>query len=263
MVILHAPSVIIGVLIFGIGWILAAFARNTIIKVSKKTHRGETAAIFLSHVAYVGIMIVVVLTALSQAGIPITPISSMLAGILVGISMSLKSSVGNLSSGIVIALFKPFKIGEFVDMGSDTMGTVESIELFFSKLRTTDGREITVPNNLVMSKPITNFSNNEFRRNDFIIGIGYKDNLQQAKDILQSLVDQDGRILKIEGKLPMIRTNELGANTVNILVRYWTIRADFIETKWSMTEKTKLALDEANINIPYPQRDVHIHQTAN
>jgi small conductance mechanosensitive channel len=267
MAIKHLPSIIIGIAIFLIGWMIAKVIRKSIIRFGKRSSSSETAAIFLAHLSYVGIMIVIVLTSLSQIGIPITPISFMLAGILVGISMSLKSSVGNLSSGIVIAMFKPFKVGEFITIGtgsSSISGTVEGIQLFFSQLRTSDGREISVPNNLIMSRETSNFSNNEYRRNDFIVGIGYHNDLQQAKGILQDLIDSDKRILtNIDGKQAVIRTNELGADSVNILVRYWTKRGDFTETNWVLIEETKLSFDKAGINIPYQQRDVHIHQVSN
>ena len=267
MAIKHVPSILIGIAIFLIGWIVASIIKKSILRVGRKSPSSETAAIFLAHLSYVGIMIVIVLTSLSQMGIPITPISSMLAGILVGISMSLKSSVGNLSSGIVIAMFKPFKVGEFITVGtgsSAVSGTVEGIQLFFSKLRTSDGREVSIPNNLFMSREIGNFTNNEYRRNDFIVGIGYNNDLQQAKDILQNIIDSDERILKdVDGKQAIIRTNELGADSVNLLVRYWTKRSDFTEATWTLTEYTKLAFDEAGINIPYQQRDVHIHQVPN
>jgi len=255
-----SPKLIAAILILVIGWILAVCLKKLIFKAIEKTHIPKTPAIFITHIIYVILLYFVIVSAMSKAGVPTTSLSNLIAGLAIGLSMSLRAPIGNLASGVVIALIRPFRVGEFIDLGSNTSGSVESIELFFTKLRTSDGREVVVPNNIPMTRAMTNFSNNKFRRNDFLIGIGYGDSITEAKEILQKIIDEDERILKnVSGKESIIKTDNLGADSVNLLVRYWTIRADFANVRWDLTENAKLAFDENNINIPYPQREIHIH----
>jgi small conductance mechanosensitive channel len=219
-----SPNLIAAILILIIGWILAVCVKKLIFKVIEKTYIPKTPAIFITHIIYVILLYFIIVSAMSKAGVPTTSLSNLI-------------------------------------VGRNTSGSVESIELFFTKLRTSDGRQVVVPNNIPMTRAMTNFSNNEFRRNDFLIGIGYGDSIIQAKEILQKIIDEDGRIFKnISGKESIIKTDNLGADSVNLLVRYWTTRADFANVRWDLTENAKLAFDENKINIPYPQRDLHIHQ---
>ncbi|WP_119344589.1 mechanosensitive ion channel family protein [Facilibium subflavum] len=257
----HLPQVITALLILAIGWPVAKIIKNTVSKFLLKTRLDSAVCMFLAQILYILLIIFVVLMALSKLGIPTTPITGALVAVLVGIGMSLRSSVNLLTSGIIIVSSHPFRIGEFVDIGG-TMGTVEKIDFIFCTLRTTDGREVKVPNNIVTSRVLTNYSNNEFRRNDFVIGIGYDSDLKKAKEILQMLIDNNECIIKIEDKMPIIRVDELADSSVNILVRYWTKRADFLETKWYLNESAKLAFDENNIEIPFPQRTIHVENDA-
>ena len=137
-------------------------------------------------------------------GISTTPLTGGIVAILIGLSMSLKSSISLVASGIIIVSTRPFKIGEFVDIGG-TSGAVKDINFVFCSLRTTDGRAIKVPNTLVTSRVITISTSNEFRRNDFIIGIGYSSDLVRAKELLQGIINNESRILQEEGKAPIIR----------------------------------------------------------
>ena len=257
----HLPSVILAIIIFVVGLILAKVIRSTTQKLLFKTKLDKAVTMFLMQVLYIFLVIFVILIALSEMGISTTPLTAAITALIVGIGMSLKTSANIIVSGIMIVSTRPFKIGEFVDMGG-TSGTVEEINFVFCTLRTSDGRQVKVPNSLVTSRIITNFSNNEFRRNDFIIGIGYSSDLQQAKSLLQELVNNNENIIKEEGKAPIIRVDELADCSVNLLVRYWTKRADFLETKWKLTEETKLCFDEHNIEIPFPQRSLHIENDS-
>ncbi len=257
----HLPSVILALIIFVVGLILAKVIRSTTQKLLFKTKLDKAVTMFLMQVLYIFLVIFVILIALSEMGISTTPLTAAITALIVGIGMSLKTSANIIVSGIMIVSTRPFKIGEFVDMGG-TSGTVEEINFVFCTLRTSDGRQVKVPNSLVTSRIITNFSNNEFRRNDFIIGIGYSSDLQQAKSLLQELVNNNENIIKEEGKAPIIRVDELADCSVNLLIRYWTKRADFLETKWKLTEETKLCFDEHNIEIPFPQRSLHIENDS-
>ena len=253
----YFPKLLIAVIILIVGWILAKIIRDSVEKILLKTKLEKAVSQFLVHLLHVFLVVIIVIIAIAELGIPTTPLTGSLVAVLIGVSMSLKSSLGIVASGIMLISTRAFKVGEFVDIGG-TSGTVEDINLIFCTIRTSDGREVKVPNSLVTTKVITNFSNNEFRRNDFTVGIGYECCIDTAKSLLQNLVDQDARILKIDGKLPLIRVDSLGESSVNILLRYWTIRADFTEARWSLIENTKKTFDQNNITIPFPQRTVHL-----
>ncbi|WP_440616296.1 mechanosensitive ion channel family protein [Cysteiniphilum sp. 6C5] len=257
----HLPSIVLALIILIIGLIVARIIRSTTQKLLFKTKLDKAVTMFLMQILHIFLVIFVILIALSEMGISTTPVTAAITALIVGIGMSLRTSANIIVSGIMIVSTRPFKIGEFVDMGG-TSGTVEEINFVFCTLRTSDGRQVKVPNSLVTSRIITNFSNNEFRRNDFIIGIGYNSDLQQAKSLLQTLVNNNENIIKEEGKAPIIRVDELADSSVNLLVRYWTKRADFLETKWALTEQTKLCFDEHHIEIPFPQRAMHIENNS-
>ncbi|MFT6835192.1 MAG: small conductance mechanosensitive channel, partial [Francisellaceae bacterium] len=156
-----SPNLIAAILILVIGWILAVCLKKLIFKAIEETHIPKTPAIFITHIIYVILLYFVIVSAMSKAGVPTTSLSNLIAGLAIGLSMSLRAPIGNLASGVVIALIRPFRVGEFIDLGSNTSGSVESIELFFTKLRTSDGREVVVPNNIPMTRTMTNFSNNK------------------------------------------------------------------------------------------------------
>ena len=250
------PRIIIALIILIIGWFAARVIKRTVKKLLFKTRLDKAVSMFLTQIIHVLLIVLVVLIAINQLGISTTPITAALAGIFIGISMSLRSSMNVVTAGIMIISSRPFKIGEFVDI-SGTSGTVESINFVYCSLRTSDGREVKVPNSYIISRVITNFTNNEFRRNDFVIGIGYDSDIEKAKAILQKIISQSEAILQIDGKAPVIRVDTLADSSVNLLVRYWTKRADFMETKWRLTEQVKLEFDKDSIEIPYPQRQIH------
>lgn len=252
----YLPQLMIALIILVIGWFASKLIRRTVKKLFNKTKLDQAVSLLLTQIIYVSLIIFSILMAISELGISTTPISSAIIGIMVGIGMSLKSSLNLVTSGIIVASSRPFKIGEYVDIGG-TSGTIENMNFVYCTLRTSDGREIKMPNSLITSRVITNFSNNEFRRNDFLVGISYDSNLREAKDILQTIIDESDLIIKSEDQAPIIKVNELQESAVSLLVRYWTKRSDFREANWQLVEKTKLLFDQYGIEIPFPQRKIH------
>ncbi len=257
----YLPQLVIAIVVLVVGWFIAKFIKRTVRRILYRTKLDKAVSLFLTQIVYIALIVFVILIAINQLGISTTPITGAIVGMMVGIGMSLKSSVTMITSGVILVSSRPFKIGEFVDIGG-TMGTVEDINFIYCTLRTTDGREVKMPNAVITSRIITNYSNNEFRRNDFVIGIGYDSDLKKAKEILQKLVNEDERILKTEEKPFLIKVDTLGDSSVDILVRYWTKRADFLETKWHITEQSKLLFDQNDIEIPFPQRQVHFSKES-
>ena len=166
--------------------------------------------------------------------------------------------LGNFASGVMLILFRPFRTGDFVKV-ADAEGVVEEIRIFSTTMRSPDNQELIVPNGDIFNGTITNVTARETRRIDLVIGIGYDDDLRKAKEILESVVKSEERVL--EEPAPFIAIGELGASSVDIYVRPWTKTSDYFAVKCELTERIKLALDDAGISIPYPQMDLHMDRT--
>jgi small conductance mechanosensitive channel len=171
----------------------------------------------------------------------------------------LQGSLSNFASGVMIIFFRPFKVGDFVEAGGIS-GIVEGIQIFSTQMRTGDNKSIIIPNSSITSGTITNYSAKSERRVDMTFGIGYDDDIRKAKQILEDILSADDRILK--DPAPVIAVGALADSSVNILVRPWVKTDDYWAVFWDLTEKVKLRFDEENISIPFPQRDVHLHQVA-
>jgi small conductance mechanosensitive channel len=173
------------------------------------------------------------------------------------VGLALQGSLANFAGGVLILLFKPYKIGDFID-AKGHMGTVREIGIFHTIMTTGDNKTIIIPNGAVSNSAITNFSAQATRRVDIIFGIGYDDDLRLAKDILRGLIEADERILK--DPLPLIAISTLGDSSVDITTRSWVDAANYWPVLFDLTENTKLAFDAAGISIPFPQTDVHLYQ---
>ena len=175
------------------------------------------------------------------------------------VGLALKDSLGNFASGVMLVFFRPFKIGDAVTAGGVT-GKVETISIFNTTFRTFDNQRMIVPNGQITNGVITNINANPTRRLDLVFGIGYEDNILTAKAIFKNILESDTRIL--EDPAPLIVVSELADSSVNFYVRPWVNTEDYWDVKFDLTEKIKLALDEAGISIPYPQTDIHLHQVG-
>jgi small conductance mechanosensitive channel len=175
------------------------------------------------------------------------------AGLAVG--LALQGSLQNFAAGVMLIIFRPFKAGDYVDAGG-TSGTVETIKIFNTVLKTPDNREVIVPNGAIYGGTITNFSARATRRIDMVFGIGYGDDIRKAKEVIKAILESDERILK--DPEPLIAVGELGDNSVNFNVRPWVNSGDYWPVKFDLNERIKLAFDENGISIPYPQMDVHM-----
>ncbi|MCH8894947.1 MAG: mechanosensitive ion channel [Proteobacteria bacterium] len=202
-----------------------------------------------------------------QAGIGLRPLDHqgrrLLAPLVaaggLAVGLALQSSLANFSSGIMLILFHPFKVGDFVEAGGTT-GTVEQINVFNTVMKTGDNREIIVPNAQIFGGTITNFSARATRRIDLVIGIGYDDNIGKAKQIIEDILSADERILKEPA--PVILVLELGASSVNLAVRPWVRKEDYSATRGDLLENIKTGLEDGGCSLPYPQQDVHLYRVG-
>ena len=171
------------------------------------------------------------------------------------IGLALQGSLSNLAAGVMIILFRPFKIGDYIE-AAGTAGTVEDISIFTTKFKTPDNREIIIPNNNITSDNIVNVSAKLTRRIDMVVGVGYGDDLSKVKKVLAKILEDEPRILAEPA--PQIAVSELADSSVNLVVRPWVNSSEYWPTRFDLTEKIKTTFDKEGISIPFPQRDLHI-----
>ncbi len=214
-----------------------------------------TLARFLSSILYMVLIVFVVLTALSAIGINTTNFLAILGAAGLAVGLALKDSLSNFAAGVMLVFFRPFRSGDYIE-AAGISGSVVSVKIFNTILRTPDNRIITVPNALIYADSITNFSAEDKRRIDLVIGIGYDDDIARAKALIQGVLGQDNRIL--DEPAPVMLLVELGESSVDIAVRPWVKSFDYSQVRSDLLEHIKRALENAGLSIPYPQRDLHI-----
>ena len=252
-------NIVMALLIFLVGkWITNILSRfcNRLMKQAKVD---DTLARFLSNIIYTVLMVVVILAAISKLGINTNSLAAVLAAAGFAIGMAFQGTLGNFASGVMLILFKPFRVGDYIEAGG-TSGIVEEIQIFSTHLRTGDNIAIVVPNGQISGGTIRNFSKKPTRRIDLVIGCGYDDDLRAVKSFLEEVVQGDERVLS--DPAPVISVNELGDSSVNFVVRPWVNNADYWTTRWDLTERIKLGFDERGFNIPYPTRDLHVYNES-
>lgn len=197
-----------------------------------------------------------IITIASGFGLDAASILALLGSAGVAIGLAIQGSLANFIGGVLILLLKPFKVGDYIkeDSGGNE-GTVTTIELFYTKLTTPDNKVIVLPNGTLANSSLTNVTACDSRRMDLIVGIAYDSDIRQAKEVLQQVLEEDEAVLK--DKDHFVYVDELAESAVNIGIRCWFSMDDFWQGKWRVTENVKYALDEAGINIPYPQMEVH------
>ncbi len=210
---------------------------------------------FLSSIAYIGLMAVVILTALGALGVPTTNFLAIVGAAGLAIGLALKDSLSNFAAGVMLVFFRPFKKGDFIEAGGST-GTVDSIRIFNTVIVTGDNRVVTIPNSLIYSDVITNFSARDTRRIDLVVGIGYGDNISKALDVVRELLAKEPRVL--EDPAPTLLVLELGASSVDLAIRPWVKVSDYWPARSDLLKNIKEGFDDAGVSIPFPQRDIHI-----
>lgn len=256
----YAMKILIALAIFFVGKFIAKRVVKIIEKLMVKSKIDQTLVSFAGNIIYGLALAFVVIAALSQLGINTTSLAAVVAAAGLAIGLALQDSLSNLASGVMIILFRPFKIGDFIE-AAGTAGTVEEISIFTTKMKTPDNKTIITPNGSIISGNITNFSAKPTRRVDMIFGVGYGDDLAKVKKTLEKIVSSDDRILKEPA--PVVAVHELADSSVNFVVRPWVNTADYWNVYWDITEKVKTEFDKAGISIPFPQRDMHIVYDVN
>lgn len=259
IIISYGLKLLAAVLILVIGNWLAKKVAALFVVVMDRNDIDVTLTKFLRNIIYYALLAAVIIAAAGQLGINTTSFLTVIGAAGLAIGLALKDSLSNFSAGVMLILFRPFKVGDWVTVAGET-GAVEEITMFSTILTTADNQKKILPNATIASTTITNITANPTRRVDLVIGIGYDDDIKRAETILHEVVQKESRVLTEPAV--QIAVAELADSSVNFVVRPWVKTGDYWNVKFSLTENIKLALDEAGITIPYPQQDVHMHQVV-
>ena len=246
-------SVITALLILAIGVWVAKILRGTTRRVLTRREIEPTLVKFGTNILYAVLVVFVVTAALNNLGIQTTSIIAVLGAAGLAVGLALQSSLSNFAAGVMILIFHPFRVGDFID-GGGVMGSVEELGIFTTHLKTPDNKSIFVPNGNLAGNNLTNFTRNEIRRMDLVVGVGYGEDVRVVKEVLLQIIAEEGRILK--DPAPKVALLELADSSVNFAFRPWVPTTQYWDIYFDIMEKIKLRLDEKGIEIPFPQRVV-------
>lgn len=244
---------IFAIVLFFVGWFLIKF----IVKLAEKGLEKKfepTLARFAVSFLKAALVVLLVITAASTVGIEMTSFIAILGAVGFAVGFALQGSLANFAGGVLLLIFHPFRVGDFIDTGNH-LGKVIEIQLLYTIMNTVDNKRVYIPNGSLANNSITNFSENEERRVDLVFGIGYDDDFEEAKTIIKDIIASNEKILSEPE--PLVRVSEHAGSSVNIATRVWVKTKDAISVNFDMHEDVKRRFDEAGIGIPYPQMDIH------
>lgn len=252
-------NVVIALAIYIIGKWIAGYIVKLIDKGMELRKMDPALRGFLSAILKTVFTFVIMLVAVEQLGINTTSLLALLGAAGLAVGLALKDSLSNFAAGVMLIIFKPFKIGDFIEAGG-IAGIVEKIEVFNTIFRSGDNKEIIVPNAQIYGGTITNYSARATRRIDLVVGIGYDDDMKKAHSLILEVLNNDERILKEPAAV--VAVSELGDSSVDFVVRPWVATGDYWPTRWAITEAIKESFDANGVSIPFPQQDVHMHTVS-
>jgi small conductance mechanosensitive channel len=244
-------------LIYVVGRWLARLSERVLKKMLRKRDVDAVLVDFLGSVVNIAVTVVAVIAALDQLGISPASLLAVVGAASLAVGLALKDSLSNFAAGVMLVMFRPFTKGDYVDAGGES-GTVVEVFLNSTRMLTPDNKLIMVPNSQIWNGSIVNYSAKDTRRVDLVIGVGYDDDLKKTHDVLMSILKDHDKVL--QDPAPAVWVSNLGESSVDFNVRPWVKTEDYWGVYSDVLHRAKLALDEAGISIPYPQRDVHLHQ---
>lgn len=258
IVVVYGPKLIGAIVVLIIGlWVIKALTKG-FGKLLDKRKTSDSLRPFLKGIVNILLKTMLVISVLGMLGIEMTSFIAILASAGLAVGMALSGTLQNFAGGVMILLFKPFKVGDYID-AQGHQGTVHEIQIFNTILKTVDNKTIIIPNGGLSNASMTNFSTEEKRRVDWKFGIAYGDDVDNAKTVIKKLADEDSRILK-DPEL-FVAVSELGDSSVNFAVRAWVEAADYWGVFFDMNEKIYKTFGKEGLNIPFPQMDVHVHKS--
>ncbi|WP_437918315.1 mechanosensitive ion channel family protein [Sphingobacterium sp. LRF_L2] len=256
LVILKLPSVLIALVILVVGKYLINLALRLIARRFEKKNVDRSIRSFLSSLIKFSLYCLLFLTVANTMGIQTTSFIAALSAFGLAVGLALQGSLSNFAGGVLILLFRPFEVGDYISSNNGSEGTVERIDILYTTLLSGEGIRVFSPNGTLANSVIKNFTKIISRRFQFIVGISYDDNIKEAKDVILALIQSDERIL--DTPKPEIFVSELADSAVNLTIRGWVNKEQFWATHNELQERIKLALDAKGISIPYPQTEMHI-----
>lgn len=248
---------LIAVAIFYVGRTIARMIAQGLRKLMVAQQVDKILESFVSNLVYWVLMTFVVIAAINQVGVQTTSLIAVMGAAGLAVGLALQGSLANFAAGVLIVLFRPYRVGDFVE-AAGIAGAVVQVQILTTILKTGDNKEIVVPNGQIMGSIITNYSSNETRRVDLTIGVSYGDDIDKVRSTIRELVDADERILKDPECL--IAVSALADSSVNFAVRPWVKTADYWAVYFGLTEAIKKRFDQEGISFPFPQREVHLKQ---
>ena len=251
----YGLNILNAIIIFVVGYFLAKLARKASLKLFSLRKVDKTISLFISKMLYYAIIVVALIATLSKVGVQTASLIAIIGAAGLAVAFSLRSSLSNLASGILLIVFRPFKVGDFIAISGEN-GSVEEIGILYTIIVTPQNLEVIIPNTKFMGNFVTNYSAKPTRRSEIIVGIGYGDDIKKAKDILLTLVNEDKRVQQKPN--PQIGVKELADSSVNLFIRAQIKRDDYWQYVFDTNEEIKHRFDAAGISIPFPQRDVNL-----
>mgnify|MGYP003961499515 CR=1 FL=1 len=254
-----APKFVAAIAVLIFGWMFAGWARGFARKALKKGPIDDIMIPFLSGLIHASVIVIVTVTAMGVLGISTASFVAVLGAAGLAIALAFQGTFSNFAAGIMLLTFRPFGVGDFVEVGGGS-GSVKEVGIFSCILHTGDNVQIRVPNSQIFGTTIKNFSANDTRRIDLVMGVDYGDDLGVAVRTCMDIISSDTRVLS--DPAPVVAVHELGDSSVNLVVRPWVKAEDYWTTRWDLTRGLKEGLEAAGCSMPFPQRDVHLYQQS-
>lgn len=258
LLIQYAVNIVAAIVILIIGSIVARVVGNALNRVMKLRGIDATVADFLSAIVRYGVLAFTFIAVLGRVGVQTTSVIAVLGAAGLAVGLALQGSLSNFAAGVLLVIFRPLRVGEYVDLGG-VAGTVDQVQIFSTTLRTSDNKTIVVPNGKIIAGNIINYSREPNRRVDIVVGVAYNADIDVVKKVLGDVIAADKRIMHAKGVT--VRLNEMAPSSLNFVPRSWTTNAEYWNVYFDLMENFKRALDAHNIGIPFPQMDVHLYRT--
>ena len=252
-------NLIVALIIFYVGRLVISFVVRGLHKMLQKNGVDKTLETFVCNLVRTALLIVVIIAAISALGIETTSFIAIFGAAGLAVGLALQGSLSNFASGVLIVLFRPYKVGDFIE-AAGINGSVEQVQILTTVLKTGDNKQVIVPNSQIMDSVITNYSANDTRRVDMVVGVSYDDDLDKVRSTIQELVAADERIMTEPACT--IAVSALADSSVNFVVRPWVKTSDYWGVMFDLTEAIKKRFDKDGISFPFPQQDVHLYQAS-
>ena len=247
-------SILLAAIVAVIGYYIVRFINNMVARILERRNVEPTVQSFLKSFVNITLLILLMLTIVSTLGVNTTSLAALLASAGLAVGMALSGNLQNLAGGIILLLFKPYKVGDYIE-AQGVSGTVKAIQIFHTILTTPDNKELFIPNGALSSGNITNYSKNDLRRVDMVVSVEYGTDTEKVKQVTQELLRSDSRILK--DPAPFVAVNELGDNGVFFSIRVWVNGSDYWNVFFDTNERIYNEFNKQGIGFPFPQIQIH------